>query len=331
MALQNLIPSGGMTASDIVRLGAAFSLGAQPVDVSPRELDTPLYTGRLLAHEVQPGLTVTASDITYVTNQDLTVDMEPTLLCGVMLKGCATETEVIGYGRVTRCPERVHLMGFGVPMRYRSPVVSGQRFLTAGFFLKPAFFARFGGDLADDGLATLQELVTGEFRMETLARSARLLEIARLCHEHPYRGQLAELFLESNALSYVVEVAELLKQERRMIALMGRRQYERVLEAREILDSDLVNTPTSLQLARRVGVNVTTLQTNFKAVFGTTIFGHVRDQRLLMARVLLQEHGLGVAEAAHRVGFSRPSAFSAAYRKYFGCSPRSEIRQGKGA
>lgn len=329
MTMQNLIPSRGMSTSDLIRLGAEFSLGAQPVDVSPRELDTPLYTGRLLAHEVQPGLTVTASDVTYVGRQDMIVDMEPTLLCGVMLTGCTIETEVVGHGRVTRLPGHAYLMGFGRTVRYCSPVAPGQRFRTAGFILKPSFFDRFGDNLADDGLAVLRDFVVGDFRAEMLPRSPRLLEIARLCLEHPYSGQLGQLFLESNALAYVVEVAELLKQERRVIALIGRRQYERVLEAREILDSDLVNTPTSLQLARRVGVNVTTLQANFKAAFGTTIFGYVRDQRLMMARVLLREHGLGVAEAAHRVGFARPSAFSAAYRKHFGHSPRGETLQGK--
>lgn len=331
MALQNLVPAGGMTTSDLVRLGAEFSLGVRPVDVTPPVLETPLYTGRLLAHEAQPGLMLTASDVTYVCDQSLTIDLEPALLCGIMLQGEGVETEVIGHGRVVRPPGRANLMGFGRTVRYRSPITSGQRFRTAGFILKPSFFERFADDLADDGLATLHEFMSGEFRVETLGRSARLLEIARLCLEHPYNGQLGQLFLESNALAYVVEVAELLKQERRMMALLGRRQYERVLEAREILDSDLVNTPTSLQLARRVGVNVTTLQANFKTVFGTTIFGHVRDQRLMMARVLLQEHGLSVAQAAHRVGFARPSAFSTAYRRYFGRSPRDETTQNKSA
>ncbi|WP_204307429.1 hypothetical protein, partial [Enterobacter hormaechei] len=76
----------------------------------------------------------------------------------------------------------------------------------------------------------------------------------------PYNGELGQLFLESNTLSYVVEVAELLKQERRLVALIGRRHFERVMEARDILDADLVAPPRTLELARRVGVNVTTLQ-----------------------------------------------------------------------
>ncbi|WP_188609564.1 helix-turn-helix transcriptional regulator [Chelatococcus reniformis] len=251
--------------------------------------------------------------------------MEPALLCGIMLAGNVIETDVVGHGRVTRHPERASVMGFGRKVQYRSPIRPGQHFRTAGFILKPAFFDRFSDDLADDGLTSLREFLTGEFRMDTLAPSARLLEIARLCLEHPYNGQLGQLFLESNALAFVVEVADVLKRERCMIAQLGRRQYARVLEARDILDSDLVNTPTSLQLARRVGVNVTTLQANFKKVFGTTIFGHVRDQRLMMARVLLRDHGLAVAQAAHRVGFARPSAFSAAYRRHFGHPPRAEM------
>ena len=66
MTLENLIPPGGMTPNDLVRLGAEFALGVEPVEVAPQVLDTPIYTGRLLAHEIQPGLMLSAGDVTYI-------------------------------------------------------------------------------------------------------------------------------------------------------------------------------------------------------------------------------------------------------------------------
>lgn len=327
MALDNLIPPGGMTPSDLVRLGAEFALGVEPLDMAPQVLETPIYTGRLLAHEVQPGLMLSAGDVTYVCDQSFAVEMEPALVCGIMLSGESVRTEVEGYGSFVRHPHQVNLMGFDRPIRYTTPLERGRTFRTAGFVLQPAFFDRFGNDIDDDGISALRELMTGGFRTAAITHSPRVGEIARLCLEHPYRGHLGRLFLESNALAYVIEVAQTLKDERRLVALLGRREYDRVVHAREILDGDLVDTPTTLELARRVGINVTTLQANFKAVFGRTIFAHVREQRLMVARILLQEHRLSVAEAGRRVGFSRPSAFSAAYRKHFGHPPRSEHRQ----
>lgn len=327
MTLENLIPPGGMTPNDLVRLGAEFALGVEPIDMAPQVLETPIYTGRLLAHEVQPGLMLSAGDVTYVCDQSFAVEMEPALICGIMLSGEPVRTEVCGYGSFVRQPNQVNLMGFDRPIRYTTPLERGRNFRTAGFVLQPAFFERFADDIDDDGVSALRELTTGGFRTATITHSPRVGEIARLCLEHPYGGHLGRLFLESNALAYVIEVAQALKDERRLVALLGRREYDRVVHAREILDGDLVNTPTTLELARRVGINVTTLQVNFKAVFGRTIFAHVREQRLMMAKILLQEYRLSVAEAGRRVGFSRPSAFSAAYRKHFGHPPRSELRQ----
>lgn len=330
MTLDNLIPPGGMTPGDLVRLGAEFALGMEPIDMAPQVLETPIYTGRLLAHEVQPGLMLSAGDVTYIREQSFAVEMEPALVCGIMLSGDPVRTEVDGYGSFVRHPHQVNLMGFDRPIRYTTPLQRGRNFRTAGFVLQPAFFDRFGNDVDDDGVSALRDLMTGGFRTATITHSPRIGEIARLCLEHPYGGHLGRLFLESNALAYVIEVAQALKDERRLVSLVGRREYDRVMHAREILDGDLVNTPTTLELARRVGINVTTLQANFKAVFGRTIFGHVREQRLMVAKILLQEHRLSVAEAGRRVGFSRPSAFSAAYRKHFGHPPRSEHRQPDG-
>lgn len=325
ISTSNLIPPGGMTADDLVRLGAEFALGAEPVDMAPEEKRTPIYTGRLVASEVQPGLLMSAADVTYVCDQIFTVEMEPALVCGIMLSGAPVETQVEGYGSFTRYPHQVSLMGINNPIRYSTPLTRGQRVRSVGFVLQPSFFDRFTQDVEDDGLFALRDLMSGGFRTAAITHSPHITEIAKRCIDHPYGGHLGKLFLESSALAYVIEAAQALRYGRRLVALLGRREYDRVIHAREILDSDLVNTPTTLELARRVGINVTTLQTNFKTAFGRTIFAHVREQRLMMARVLLQEYRLSVAEAGRKVGFSRASAFSAAYSKHFGHPPRAEF------
>jgi len=170
----------------------------------------------------------------------------------------------------------------------------------------------------------LLSLVRTKFQTKILPRSPRLVAIARSNLDHAYTGALGELFLESNILAFVIEVAELLKEESRKVALIGRRHYDRVMEVRDILDANLTSPPRILELAKRVGVNVTTLQANFKAVFATTIFGYVRTQRLLIAQALLTERGQSIAEVGYKVGFSNAAAFSTAYRRHFGRSPRKD-------
>ncbi|WP_411036361.1 helix-turn-helix transcriptional regulator [Shinella sp. BYT-45] len=312
------------TPSELLRSSAESALGVEPVDMSPAFMETPVFSGRMLFREVQPGLTVTADDVTYLVDQDLVVSVEPSLVCGLLLEG---EPEAMMIGEQHRVAKSLHrpvLVGYGKRNSCRwTPAVS-RRSSSAGFMIKPSFFDRFANDLADDGLAVLHDFLTSDFRIETLARSPSLVERARMTLNHPYNGQLGELFLESNTLFLVTEVADQLSRQGQLVATLGKRHYDRVMEARDILDGNLISPPTTLELARRVGVNITTLQANFRTVFDTTIFGYVREQRLTMGRILLAEHGLSVADAGRKVGFSSPSAFAAAYKRQFGHPPTSE-------
>ncbi|HEY0218605.1 MAG TPA: AraC family transcriptional regulator [Afipia sp.] len=327
--IQQYTSTTGFSLEKLARLAAEHAIGID-VDVPiGSQVDGPMFSGRLMAHEVQPGLIATASDVTYLSDQQLHSSSESTLMFGVLLNGERETMEVLGHGIITREFERPALLGFSDKTNFKLNGERNQRLAAAGFILKGAFFDRFGDVVQDDGLAELRTFLSGEFRFELMARSPRLLELARVQLEHPYRGQLANLFLESNTLALVVEVAEQLKKERQMVALLGRKHFDRVMEARNILDANLANPPGTLALAGRVGINLTTLQANFKAVFGVTIFGYVRTQRLMMARILLREHELAVAEAGYRVGFANPAAFTAAYRRYFGRPPSHDAREVK--
>jgi AraC-like DNA-binding protein len=323
--IRRVASAEGFRPSELIRFAADQALGVTLVMPPSGHVDTPIFAGRLLSKEVQPGLRVAADDITYLTSDSIQSEAEPALMCGCLLEGGPETMEVVGYGPITRYAERPAIFGFREPTRFKLSGMMSHRSRAAGFVIKPAFFDRFGDTVKSDGLAALREFIMADFRFESLPRSSKVTDIARRSLDHPYGDQLGELFLESNTLSFVIEIAELLAQERRMIAAIGKRHYERVMEARDILDANLVTPPKILDLTKRVGVNLTTLQMNFKTVFGTTIFGYVRTQRLQMARVLLREHHLAVAEAGYRVGFVSPSAFTAAYRRYFGHPPGQDM------
>lgn len=320
------ISAEGFKLSDVIRIAAEQALGVQiRATVPSGRTDTPFFSGKFVSHEVQPGLTVTSGDVTYLTDECIQSEADPAVMCALLLQGEPETMEVGGYGPITRQPERAVLFGYREPTRFQLSGMNARRSRSAGFVIKPHFFDRFGEAIKSDGLAVLREFGRADFRFETLPRSPALIDIAARSLDHPYDDQLGALFLEANTLSFVLEVAQHLAQERRMIAAIGKRHYDRVMEARDILDANLVSPPKILELTKRVGVNLTTLQSNFKTVFGTTIFGYVRMQRLQMARVLLSEYHLTVAEAGYRVGFVSPSAFTAAYRRYFGRPPGQDV------
>ncbi|MGA4993121.1 helix-turn-helix domain-containing protein [Nonomuraea bangladeshensis] len=71
--------------------------------------------------------------------------------------------------------------------------------------------------------------------------------------------------------------------------------------------------------AERLHISVKTLQRDVEREFGMP-YSKVRTKlRLSTSRVLLETRP--VAEVAHRVGYSSPSAFISAFTKKYGCTP----------
>ncbi|PWR21793.1 helix-turn-helix transcriptional regulator [Zavarzinia compransoris] len=309
------------SVSDLIRAAAELATRVEPAIPRDLPLETAVFTGRILAEDVQPGLLATAHDITYLGDGCMGLAVDRSLVFGLLLAGETDRLEIEGQGPVTQAPGEALLLGFPGPTQSSRAWRAGQRSHLSGFVLTPVFFERFADMLGNDGLAGLREQLDAGGCRRLAGRSARLADLARRTLDHPYGGPLGLMFLESNTLALVIEVAGQWGEDRRLLARLGRRPYEQAMAARDILDAELAAPPKTLDLARRVGSNVTSLQSHFRAVFGTTIFGYVRTRRLQMAHLMLVEHGLGVAETGYRVGFASPAAFTAAYRRHFGQPP----------
>lgn len=314
---------GKFSISDLLREAAERSIEMTVAEATPH-LDTPTMSGMIMAEEVQPGLMISGFDLTYLADQRVEMPVERSVLCAVLLDGVGQALEVENHSPFLHERGRVGIVGFGESRRCARPWYKGQRARVFGVTLRPQFFDRFGEIMADDDLAGLRSYLEPGVHTAVLPWSPSLVELAEAALNAPYGGSLRMLFRESQSLRFTLEITSLLREEEQLIRRIGRRPLERASEAREILDRTLANPPKVLDLSRRLGANVSTLQANFKAAFGTTIFGYVRRRRLEMARILLLDHGLGVAETGYRVGFTNPSAFTAAYRRHFGRPPSAE-------
>ncbi|MBW4539455.1 MAG: AraC family transcriptional regulator [Myxacorys chilensis ATA2-1-KO14] len=141
----------------------------------------------------------------------------------------------------------------------------------------------------------------------------------------PYQGVLKQMYLESKS----VEVLALWLDQACSSGTLPQRattpratDVERIYQAKDILLRQIDNPPSLLTLARQVGLNDCSLKRGFKQVFGTTVFGYLHQHRMEQARSLLLEHQCSVTEVAHKVGYKNLCAFSTAFRKAFGVSPR---------
>jgi AraC-like DNA-binding protein len=109
---------------------------------------------------------------------------------------------------------------------------------------------------------------------------------------------------------------------------ISRDDRDRIHFAREILLQRLADPPSLVELARLVGLNDYKLKAGFRQVFGTTVFGYLRQERLEKARQLLQAQDISVTAAAAAVGYSSQGHFAAAFRKQFGINPK-DLRAGR--
>ena len=97
---------------------------------------------------------------------------------------------------------------------------------------------------------------------------------------------------------------------------------DRIIFARDYMLQHMDVPPTIPELARIAGINEFKLKKGYKEIFGTTIFGHLAEVRLQMAKDALQEGKKSISAIAFDLGYSSVQHFSVSFRKRFNMSPR---------
>ena len=104
---------------------------------------------------------------------------------------------------------------------------------------------------------------------------------------------------------------------------------EKIRRARTILGMEYANPPPLPELARQLGISETRLKSGFKTLNGTTVMQYCIQRRIEAARFLLKENHHSISEIGNIVGYEDHSAFSRAFRRHCGYSPR-EWRHSQG-
>ena len=156
---------------------------------------------------------------------------------------------------------------------------------------------------------------------------------------HQYGNRIVNLtpsltsIIRAEALALVL-IAEAMDQSSAMAEqapnvgnVMLRKNDVLALEkAREILEQQFHNPITLDAVARKVGINRKKLNDGFQLLNGHTFGEFLLRTRMNEARELLKQ-GLMTADIADRTGYSNRSAFSDAFKRYFGCSPKQYLKQ----
>jgi AraC-like DNA-binding protein len=197
------------------------------------------------------------------------------------------------------------------------------------FFIPPEVFLSTLDDLRSRSAERMLEILDNPYRslevFKSKASSAVLFALYQM-RNCGLTGNLKGLYIEGKLLEIIsLHLSMLLGEEGIEPGLEGMRisvaDKKKIYESIEILALHFQNPPNISELARLVGLNTTKLKKYFKIEFGTTIFGYIRQMRMQRAVFLLQKTDKNVTEIAWEVGYSSPSAFSAAFKREVGYSP----------
>lgn len=165
-----------------------------------------------------------------------------------------------------------------------------------------------------------QHLATKHWQLS--ARASAIAE--QIVHPPAMVPLLQHMYLESHVLELVADALGGLCAAEPPAAGMALlpREHQRLRELQTFLDSGQADALSLDAIARQVGINANSLQRQFRAVFGTTVFDYLREARLQRARQALERDGITVGQAAMVAGYTSAANFATAYRRRFGLAPK---------
>lgn len=173
-----------------------------------------------------------------------------------------------------------------------------------------------------------QETAACQKRMAEIVKvpvSPEMEEILiRLMELPPPASGLESLYFEGQLLTllslYFQAILETSPAE--VISSISRTDRTALFKLKQQIDSRPDDVPNCSHLARQVHMSPSKFSKAFLALFGMPVHTYVISRRLEEAARLLSETDLTVSQISARVGYAKPSNFSAAFKKIYGTGPK---------
>ena len=231
-----------------------------------------------------------------------------------------------------------HYLFFGDESRSYGMMTTGVQQFIVSVLMAPEILLSYFGDERSGlpgmlGGIVQQCAANAFFRLESM--TAEMYQVLRQILECPYSGASRKLFLESCCLELIAHQLEQLHGSGSLSSEAGTAgslhpsEKSGIEKVRRLLLDNLGNPPYLDDLAEFAGMSHPKLNRCFRQFYGKTVFQYLRDERFKKARVLIEDQGRTVTEAAYLVGYSSLSHFSKAYKHHYGISPGTEFRSRK--
>lgn len=215
------------------------------------------------------------------------------------------------------CPGRhasITLISCGDQLQHR--VAGGQKLVSATLYITHAELRKlFGVDIKK--IAPSVDSHNLSIAMEPAMVNA-VIDLANM----QYSGKVRLLYTQAKVYELLCLLFQQLQGSKKPKATLRAHDVERLQFAHATL-TDNIERPLNINdLAKMVGINRTKLEVGFKQLFGSTIFDYYQQQKMQKAKKMLEDSHFTVAQVAEAIGYEHPGNFTAAFKKFYGVSPK---------
>ncbi len=140
----------------------------------------------------------------------------------------------------------------------------------------------------------------------------------------PYKGAVRKRYLESKLTVLLIDFLigrQTAKITKNHVKLLNA-DYLALVKVEEHIRKNLKEPLKILDLADVAGFNATKLKRDFKKLYGVTVFKYITALRMEVAKSMISQNGISIAEASYQVGYSNPQHFTTAFKRTMGYLPR---------
>ncbi len=137
-----------------------------------------------------------------------------------------------------------------------------------------------------------------------------------------FRKEIKKIYLDSKVKEIFSYLLLILNDKQRQPEInLNEQDLNLIITIKQILNENLIKSPTIRELASLYGTNETKLKRNFKLVTGKPIFTYLTDLRMEKAKHLLMDKNISISDVAFTVGYKNPQHFTSAFKRKYNYVP----------
>ncbi|SOD17872.1 AraC family transcriptional regulator [Pedobacter xixiisoli] len=188
-------------------------------------------------------------------------------------------------------------------------------------YLGEKFFLQYMS--RDYGVPLYNLIGIGKLFQNNLHLSPKLKSIVTEIENCDFGRNLKNLYTKAKIIELLSLQLAQYEEEKIIPSTLKAIEVEKMILVRELIESDLSNSPSISSLARAAGTNEQYLKKHFKLLFGCTVFGHMISCKMEKAKEMLLTGKYRITEISEVVGYKHATHFTNAFKKFFGYLPQT--------